>query len=110
MKRYCLALDLKNDKGLITEYEQYHKQVWPEIEQSIKESGITGMEIYRIGNRLFMVMETNDSFSFDQKKKMDEANTKVQEWEALMWKYQQALPGAAEGEKWILMEKIFELR
>lgn len=107
--RYCLALDLKDDPQLIAEYEAYHKNVWPEVEASIKNSGILSMQIYRTGNRLFMMMETTDSFSFDAKGKADAANAKVQEWETLMWKYQQALPGAQPGEKWKLMEKIFEL-
>ena len=107
--RYCLALDLKNDPQLIVEYEAYHKKVWPEVEASIKNSGILSMEIYRTGNRLFMMIETNESFSFDAKTRADTANSKVQEWETLMWKYQQALPGAQPGEKWKLMEKIFEL-
>ena len=67
------------------------------------------MEIYSTGNRLFMIMETADNFSFDNKSKKDIENPKVQDWENLMWKYQQALPYAAPGEKWMLMEKIFEL-
>ncbi|HEY5464906.1 MAG TPA: L-rhamnose mutarotase [Hanamia sp.] len=107
--RYCLALDLKNDESLIAQYEQYHCAVWPEIIDSIKNSGITNLEIYRILNRLFMIMETDESFSLDKKSEMDNANPKVQEWETLMWKYQQALPGAKPGEKWVLMNKIFEL-
>lgn len=109
MKRYCLTLDLKNDTKLIAEYEQYHAAVWPEIIRSIRDAGILDMQIYRQGNRLFMIMETDDSFSFERKQKMDAENNKVQEWERLMWKYQQALPGAAEGEKWMLMNKIFQL-
>jgi L-rhamnose mutarotase len=109
MKRYCLALDLKDDPKLIKEYELYHKGVWPEIIESIKDSGIHNMEIYRAGNRLFMIMETKESFSFIVKAKADAANPKVQEWERLMWKYQQALPHASQGEKWMLMDKIFDL-
>lgn len=109
MKRYCLALDLKDDKQLIKEYEEYHKKVWPEIEQSIKDAGIINMEIYRVSNRLFMIMETEDNFSFEEKSKADATNTKVQEWEQLMWKYQQALPAAKPAEKWMLMKKIFSL-
>jgi len=109
MKKFALALDLKDDTQLIAKYEQYHKKIWPEIEKSIRDSGIEQMEIYRIGNRLFMIIEVNDSFSFDKKEKMDANNVKVQEWEALMWNYQQALPTAKEGEKWMLMEKIYEL-
>jgi len=109
MARYCLALDLKDDPQLIEEYEKYHRHVWDEIKKSITGSGITNMEIYRTGNRLFMIMETNENFSFEKKEAMDNANQKVQEWEQLMWKFQQPLPWSKEGEKWILMEKIFTL-
>lgn len=109
MQRYCLALDLVDDVQLIREYEAYHQDVWPEIKKSILDAGIDSMEIYRVGNRLFMIMEVNNSFSFEQKGIADAANEKVQEWEQLMWKYQQALPVAKPGEKWILMEKIFSL-
>lgn len=109
MKRYCLALDLKEDPKLIAEYEAYHKNVWPEILESIKKSGIEVLDIYRTGNRMFMIIEANDNFSFERKAKMDADNMKVQEWETLMWRFQQALPWAKQGEKWILMDKIFEL-
>jgi L-rhamnose mutarotase len=110
MARYCLALDLKDDPQLIAEYEKYHESIWPEIRESIVAGGITDMEIYRCFNRLFMIMETDDArFSFDKKGAADAANPKVQEWEELMWKYQQALPGAKPGEKWVLMNKIFNL-
>ncbi len=107
--KYCFALDLKNDENLIAEYENYHQKVWPEIIDSIKSAEITAMEIYRVFNRLFMIMETEEKFSFEKKNKMDSSNQKVQEWENVMWKYQQALPGAKPGEKWILMNKIFDL-
>ncbi|WP_407482080.1 L-rhamnose mutarotase [Elizabethkingia meningoseptica] len=109
MKKYALALDLKDDENLIRQYEEYHQQVWPEIMESITASGIQNMEIYRTGNRLFMTMEVTDDFSFEAKAAADEANPKVQEWEKLMWDYQQALPNAKPGEKWILMDKIFSL-
>ena len=110
MKRYCLALDLKDDPTLITEYEQRHQAIWPEIRQSILDAGITVMDIYRFGNRLFMIMETEDAFSFEKKAAMDSANPTVQEWEQLMWKYQQEIPGAKPGEKWVLMDRVFSLQ
>lgn len=110
MKKYTLALDLVDDEQLIAEYEQYHKKIWTEIRDSITTSGIQDMEIYRIGNRLFMSIETEDNFSFDTKAKLDIENPKVQAWESLMWKYQQALPMAKNGEKWLLMTKIFDLK
>jgi len=107
--RYCLTLDLKDDPNLITMYKRYHEQIWPEITQSIRESGIEDMEIYLFGNRLFMIMEVNERFSFASKAAADRNNPKVQEWETLMWKFQQPLPQAKQGEKWMLMEKIFTL-
>ena len=109
VQKYCLALDLKDDPQLIEEYEKYHQHVWEEIKKSIYDAGITNMEIYRTGNRLSMIMETNENFSFEKKTAMDNANQRVQEWEQLMWKFQQPLPWAKEGEKWVLMEKIFQL-
>ena len=108
-RRYCLALDLKDDAGLIAEYERLHREVWPEVRASILDSGIESMQIYRFSNRLCMIMEVNDTFSFEKKAAADEANPGVREWEKLMWKFQQAVPGSAPGEKWVLMEKIFEL-
>ena len=106
-RRYCLALDLKEDARLIDEYEAYHRKVWPEILESIASSGILSMEIYRLENRLMMVMEVDDRFSFEAKAAADAANARVQAWEALMWRYQQAVPGGPPGAKWRLMERIF---
>lgn len=110
LKRYCFALDLVNDATLIREYEEYHKNVWPEIIDSIKGSGVSSLEIYRIENRLFMILDASDNFDLDAKAASDANNPTVQRWEKLMWNYQQALPSAKPGEKWMLMDKIFELK
>lgn len=109
MQKYCFTLDLVDDPQLINEYKTYHQNVWPEIKKSIMDAGIINMEIYLLGNRLFMLMETDASFTAEKKATADAANPKVQEWERLMWKYQQALPQAKAGEKWLLMDKIFQL-
>jgi len=108
-RRYCLTLDLKDDPNLIAEYKKHHERIWPEITDSIKRSGIEDLEIYLLGARLFMIMEVNDRFSFAAKAEADRNNPKVQEWEQLMWKFQQPLPKAKPGEKWLLMERIFKL-
>jgi len=108
-RRFCLTLDLKNDPALIAEYRRYHEKIWPEITQSIRDSGIEDMEIYLRGTRMFMIMEVNERFSSEAKARADLQNPKVQEWEKLMWKFQQALPEAKPGEKWLGMERIFKL-
>ena len=108
-ERLCFALDLKDDLQLIQEYIDHHKKVWPEIIASIKDSGIVNMEIFRIANRLFMVMEVDEHFSLKAKGDSDKNNEQVQKWERLMNQYQQVLPGTPEGVKWVQMNRIFKL-
>lgn len=108
-RRFCLALDLKDDPKLIAEYKRYHKKIWPEITRSIKDAGIEDMEIYLLGTRMFMIMEVSEDFSFEAKTETDRRNPKVQEWENLMWRFQKALPQAKPGEKWMRMDRIFKL-
>ena len=109
MPRHCFALDLQDDPALIAEYDRIHQNVWPEIIRQIRETGITVMDIYRTGNRLFMILETTDEFSFEAKAAADAADPRVREWEKLMWNYQQSLPNTAAGEKWVRLTKIFAL-
>lgn len=109
MERYALALDLKDDAQLIAEYEELHRKVQREIKASILDSGIHRMEIYRFADRMFMIIEAEDGFSFEAKAASDAANPKVRAWEELTWKYQEPVPGSKPGEKWVLMNKIFEL-
>ncbi len=108
-RRFCLTLDLKDDPKLIAEYKRHHEKIWPEITRSIKDAGILDLQIYLQGMRMFMILEVDESFSFEKKAQADRQNPKVQEWENLMWKYQKALPEARPGEKWLLMERIFKL-
>ena len=109
MKRYCLALDLKEDEKAIKAYDDYHTNVWPEIKDSLKEAGILDMEIYRTHNRLFMILKVTLDFSFGNKAELDGANPKVQEWEALMSQFQKPLSWSKPGEKWLLMKRVFKL-
>ncbi|SHI91754.1 L-rhamnose mutarotase [Pseudozobellia thermophila] len=110
-KRFCYSCDLKNDPELIEEYKAHHAPgAVPEaIVKSIKDAGIENMEIYLTGNRMFMIMEVNESFDPAKKAEMDANNPAVQKWEELMWKFQQSLPWAEKDEKWIALEKIFQL-
>jgi L-rhamnose mutarotase len=106
MKRFCFVLDLINNTELINQYVAYHKNVWPEIQGSLKHSGIIDAEIYHIEDRLFLMIDTNESFTLENKGKMDTQNPIVEKWEELMWTYQKALTNTKLGEKWVLMERI----
>ena len=109
MKRYTQTLDLYNDPALIAAYVEEHRHVWQEIKDGIREVGITDMEIYLHGNRLFMIMETVDDFDWEKDFERLAKLPRQAEWEAYMSKYQVSKSGQASHEKWQLMEKIFKL-
>ena len=110
-KRYCLTLDLKEDTTLIREYKYWHmpEHIWPEIPKGIREVGIVDMEIYLLGTRLFMIMETTANFDFNKQMARLAELPRQKEWEAFVSKFQKSLPGATSSEKWKLMDRIFKL-
>jgi L-rhamnose mutarotase len=112
MKTYCLTLDLRDKPELIEEYKWHHQQenFWPELAGTILSQGILSEEIYLIETRLVMILQTTDTFSLAAKAASERANPIMQKWEGLMWKYQRPLQSAKPGEKWVLMEKIFDLK
>ena len=81
----------------------------PEVVKSIRDAGILDMQIFRTGNRLVMLMRVAPSFDANAKATADAANERVQAWEALMSAFQQPLPWAATGQKWVPMQRIFDL-
>ena len=112
MPRMYFALDLKDDPALIAEYESWHRpeRIWPEIVASIRMAGVRELEIFRTGNRLVLVMDVAEDFDAAAKAAADAASPRVQAWEALMDTFQQRLPWARPGQKWVPMERIFSLR
>ena len=111
VKRYCQTLSLKENPALIAEYKKRHRQenAWPEILAGIKEVGILEMEIYILGSRLFMIVETPLDFDWETAMKRLSTLPRQQEWEDYMSIFQQAAEGASSAEKWQLMERMFKL-
>jgi L-rhamnose mutarotase len=111
VQRICLSLELKEDPDLIGEYIYWHQKdhIWPEIPEGIRAAGISRMEIYRLGNRLFMIIEAGPEFDFERDMKRLAGFPRQQEWEAFVSAFQKSLPGETSSEKWKLMEKIFSL-
>ncbi|SDI36517.1 L-rhamnose mutarotase [Paraburkholderia phenazinium] len=109
--RHCFALDLKDDPNLIARYEALHRQVWPDVVRHIREHGVLSMKIYRLGTRLLMIMETDDAiFDADRMARAAETDAAVRQWEDLMWRFQAPTPWTPTGQKWMPMQRIFDLR
>jgi len=109
--RYCLALDLKDDAALIATYEAHHQRIWPEVARHLREHGVTGMEIYRLGTRMVMLMETDDAiYDAERMALATDTDPKIREWETLMWQFQAPTPWTPAGQKWIPMSRIFDLQ
>lgn len=109
MKRYCQTLMLRNDPELIADYVNEHRNVWPEIQKGIRAVGILDMQIYLCGNLLFMIVDTVDDFDWVQDNARLARFPRQAEWEAYMSKFQQADSTVPSNEKWVLMDKIFQL-
>lgn len=110
-RQYCLTLSMRDDAELIREYEEHHKpgNVWPEIIDSIRESGVLDMRIYRSGLQLIMIMTVSETFSFEDKALRDSRNPRVAEWEALMSRFQNADEQSMANDKWQPAKEVFAL-
>jgi L-rhamnose mutarotase len=110
MKRHVLTLDLREGDGVVEAYCAHHRAIWPEVARSLRAVGVDALDIYRLGRRLVMVLETADDFDLDASFARHAASDpRCAEWEDLMKTFQQAPPGAPPGRLWTLMEPVFHL-
>jgi L-rhamnose mutarotase len=112
MRKLYFALDLHNDPALIAEYERWHRaeNIWPEVLDGLRARGVKELELFRCGNRLIQVLEVDtepDAVAASADRALE---SRTEDWEQLMWKFQLALPFAAPGEKWVPMRRIFSFR
>ncbi len=108
--RHCLALDLKDDPALIAQYEAHHRAVWPEVLAHLRDHGVRELEIFRLGTRMVMVMDTDDAvFDAARMAAAESGDPRLQAWEELMWKFQAATPWTPDGAKWTPMQCLFRL-
>lgn len=108
--RHCLALDLHDDPELIAAYEQYHRQVWPEVLAHLRAQGVRELEIFRLGTRMVMVMDTDYAvFDAARMAEAERTDARLRAWEDLMWSFQKTTPWTPEGAKWTPMQPLFRL-
>ena len=111
VKRYVQTMDLKDDPTLMAEYRRRHSREasWREIREGIRQVGILEMELYILGTRLVMIVDTPLDFDWDSAMARLATLPRQQEWEDYMAMFQQCREGATSNEKWQMMERMFYL-
>lgn len=111
VKRYCQTMELKDDAELIRRYREAHdkEHFWDEIKEGIKAVGILEMEIYLLGNRLFMIVDTPLDFNWDEAMARLATLPRQQEWEEYVAQFQNCDAKATSDQKWKMMERVFFL-
>jgi L-rhamnose mutarotase len=110
MSRHVLTLDLRDDPAAIAAYRDYHQQVWPEVQDSLRRAGVRHMEILIHGRRLVMIVELSNGLDLRRVFASHGAShPRVEEWERLMRSLQEPAAGAPPGEWWAVMDPVFDL-
>jgi L-rhamnose mutarotase len=108
--RHVMTLDLKDDPAGVAAYRRHHREIWPEVRDSLLRVGVLRIDIYALERRLVMVMDTRKGFDLKRSFAAHAAShPRCAEWEELMKTFQQAPPGAKAGELWTTMENVFHL-
>lgn len=111
-KDIVMMINLKEDSSIIKEYENYHKNIWPEVENANKAAGIKDVKIYRFGRRLVMIITVPEDWNMEEANMLyANSSPKVKEWGELMSKYQEPVPEAPkETSSWAAMELIYQYK
>ena len=104
MKRYGSVIKVKPEA--VTEYKRYHSAVWPDVLDKIKKCNIRNYSIYLKDDFLFGYFEYHGTDYKADMAKMA-ADSRTQEWWAVMMPMQQPLETRKEGEWWAEMEEVF---
>ncbi len=109
MKSFAMALNLEDDPQKIQTYKEYHRAVWPEVLQGLRDIGISKMKIFLLGRRMFMYFEAGDDFDPKRDFQHYQATERAREWETLMRGLQERVDEAEPGDWWAPMEEVFDL-
>lgn len=109
MKTYGLTLCLKNDPALIESYKEYHQRVWPEVTARLRAVGVHEMRIFLRATRMFMYIETADTFEPARDFVRVNDDPRSAEWNRLMAELQERAPEARSDEWWAPMELVFDM-
>ena len=110
MTRHVLTVRLKDEAGVVDTYTRHHREVWPDVQASLRQCGVEQMDIYLLGSTLVMILEMRNGLDYRTALASHAASSaRVTEWEELMKSLQEPSVGAGAGEWWAVMEPVFHL-
>ncbi|MGX5687834.1 L-rhamnose mutarotase [Arcticibacter tournemirensis] len=100
-----LTANLVADEGLQKEYMDYHAaqfKKWPEVAKGFCNADFQRLLLFRNVKQLLLVISIPKGKNLDELNPLTtENNPRVDEWNALMKKYQEGIPGTKPGEVWV---------
>ncbi|MCM1078418.1 MAG: L-rhamnose mutarotase [Bacteroidales bacterium] len=111
IKRYVQTMDLKDDEELIRRYCEAHDEIHarPEVLAGMREVGILEMELYRLGNRVIMIVDAPEDFDWTAAMTHLATLPGQEDWETFVSQFQQCNPTDTSDQKWKMMERIFRI-
>lgn len=120
-KRYCgqepvkewdniiLSTNLVEDEAMQKEYLNYHAtqfEQWPEVAKGFCNADFQQLRIFKNGRQLMLVISIPKGASLDElNPKTTLNNPKVDQWNALMKKYQEGIAGTKPNEVWVFFSQ-----
>lgn len=100
-----MTANLVNDPKLQQEYLNYHAtqfKNWPEVAKGFCNANFQQLLVFKNGRQLMLVISIPKGERLDKlNPKTTENNPRVNEWNRLMKKYQEGIPGTKPGEVWV---------
>lgn len=105
-----LTANLVADEKMQKEYVDYHTtqfEKWPEIAKGFCNADFQQLQVFKNGRQLMLVISIPKGESLDKlNPKTTENNPRVDEWNAIMKKYQTGVEGTKPGEVWNFLKKL----
>jgi hypothetical protein len=105
-----LTANLVDDAKMQKEYVDHHAtqfEKWPEIAKGFCNADFQQLQVFKNGRQLMLVISIPKGESLDKlNPKTTENNPRVDDWNAIMKKYQTGIQDAKPGETWIFFKKI----
>lgn len=105
-----LSANLVADTKLQQEYLDYHKtqfEKWPEVSNGFCNASFQQLLVFKNGRQLMLVISIPKGKTLDELNPLTTKNNpRVDDWNKLMSKYQEGLPGTKKGETWVFLSPL----